>query len=85
MIARSCPISVLFLILGLGSIPDSEYCLVVNISSLRLLSPSILPDLFMYIIDTNIVPSWLIIGETHFTTYQRFVADQSAISPFWAD
>ena len=36
--------------------------------------------------DQNIVPSVLILGlisfsETHFTTYKRFVADQSAISP----
>jgi len=37
--------------LGLWSISDFEYCLVVNVSLLRLLSPCILPDLFIYISD----------------------------------
>jgi len=74
-----------------GSIPDFKYCQVVNWSLLRLLSTYILVSywrqLNLDIKVTKIFYHWILLldwfrfWERHFTTYQRFVADQSAISP----
>ena len=72
-----------------GSIPNFYYCLVVNRQLLRLLSSHTLvsywPEFNLNIKVTKILYhcflllDWFRFWETHFTTYQRFVADQSVI------
>ena len=74
-----------------GSIPDFLCCQVVNPSLLRSLSTYILvsywPHLNLNMKVIKILYHWTLLldwfryWETHFTTYQRFVHDQSAISP----
>jgi hypothetical protein len=74
-----------------GMMPDFLFCLVVNPSLLRLLNTFILVSYWLQmnlnIKVTQILYHWFLLldwfrfWETHFTTYQRFVADQSVISP----